>query len=585
MMPKPRGRCKGSTGVAFSKAEDESPEEAQWPKRARGASKRVTEAAVAKPSAKRRHGSCVPHGPSTKAVAAEQEPAGGDMGSIIVLDGADGSGGEPQAANRSRAGRVRMPPLAYWANERTVRDRQGHVVAIQRPWGSAQLPAGRQKGQAQALPGKQQGKAGSSAGKQASKVPGKAADVGRKPATRGAKSSMAPAGSRAHADSSAQQEGSEAAADCRGEAQQESDSLCTLPAWGLRQQRSRASPAKPGAEGPTPATRQAGSQGGRTKVLLGKRKCPEPPADTDSNASSEGNELPDSVRAASRPGAEPGPGAHRPPVAAAGWQHATAQAEASTHPPEAGSRWYAAAGRGTGQQGPGAAPVAPPDAAGWTQVQLDCLQNAYKLQVPPGQRNFWLEVAKLVPGKTWKECCDKIFDLQPTPEGSKQLPPKRYLKAAGAAPSQLAPPPPKVVGGKLKKPSAAAKRQWMRDMRWQQAGSALAEEASSTPEAEPTTGKRKRPVHELLLSPMLRQAAGDRIIKRHMAKFGMPKARPPPSAAKGLQRIDKKKQQKQHMQILAQDVASALATQKRMAASSEDDSSDPDQYWSSSDSE
>ncbi len=223
-----------------------------------------------------------------------------------------------------------MPPLAYWANERTVRDRQGHVVAIQRPWGSAQLPAGRQKGQAQALPGKQQGKAGSSAGKQASKVPGKAADVGRKPATRGAKSSMAPAGSRAHADSSAQQEGSEAAADCRGEAQQESDSLCTLPAWGLRQQRSRASPAKPGAEGPTPATRQAGSQGGRTKVLLGKRKCPEPPADTDSNASSEGNELPDSVRAASRPGAEPGPGAHRPPVAAAGWQHATAQVGASS---------------------------------------------------------------------------------------------------------------------------------------------------------------------------------------------------------------------------------------------------------------
>ena len=80
-------------------------------------------------------------------------------------------------------------------------------------------------------------------------------------------------------------------------------------------------------------------------------------------------------------------------------------------------------------------------------MQLHCLQNAYKLQVPPGQRNFWLEVAKLVPGKTWKECCDKIFDLQPTPEGSRQLPPKRYLKAAGAAPSQLAPPPPKVVGG------------------------------------------------------------------------------------------------------------------------------------------
>lgn len=141
------------------------------------------------------------------------------------------------------------------------------------------------------------------------------------------------------------------------------------------------------------------------------------------------------------------------------------------------------------------------------------------------------------------------------------------------------------AAGKLKKPSAAAKRQWMRDMRWQQAGSALAEEASSTPEAEPTTGKRKRPVHELLLSPMLRQAAGDKIIKRHMAKFGMPKARPPPSAAKGLQRIDKKKQQKQHTQILAQDVASALAKQKRMAASSEDDSSDPDQYWSSSASE
>ena len=81
-------------------------------------------------------------------------------------------------------------------------------------------------------------------------------------------------------------------------------------------------------------------------------------------------------------------------------------------------------------------------------------------------------------------------------------------------------------------------------MRWQQAGSALAEEATSTPEAEVTTGKRKRPVHELLLSPMLRQAAGDRIIKRHMAKFGMPKARPPPSAAKCLQ-ADKKKQRKQ----------------------------------------
>ena len=144
------------------------------------------------------------------------------------------------------------------------------------------------------------------------------------------------------------------------------------------------------------------------------------------------------------------------------------------------------------------------------------------------------------------------------------------------------------AAGKLKKPSAAAKRQWMRDMRWQQAGSALAEETSSTPEAELTTGKRKRPVHELLLSPMLRQAAGDRIIKRHMAKFGMPKARPPPSAAKGLQgtgAADKKKQRKQHTQILAQDVATALAKQKRMAAGSEDDSSDPDQYWSSSDSE
>ena len=236
---------------------------------------------------------------------------------------------------RSRAGRVRMPPLKYWANEHTVRDRQGHLVAIQRPRGSAQLPAGKQQGRAQALAEKQPGRVGSLASKQASqqlpvgalasKVPGKAAGVGRKPATRGAKGSRAPTGSKAHADSTAQQEGSEAAADCKGDAQQESSSLCTLPAWGLRQQRSRASPAKPGDEGPPPATGQAGSRGGRAKMLQGKRKCPEPSADTDSSASSEGSELPDSARAASRPGAEPGPKEHTPPVAAADWQHAPAQ--------------------------------------------------------------------------------------------------------------------------------------------------------------------------------------------------------------------------------------------------------------------
>ena len=235
---------------------------------------------------------------------------------------------------RSRAGRVRMPPLKYWANEHTVRDKQGHLVAIQRPRGSAQT-LGKQPGRAQALPGKQPGEGGSSARKSArqqlpagalaGKAPGKAADAGRKAATRGGKGSKAAAGSKAHATSHAQQEGSEAAADCGGDAQPESDSLCTLPAWGLRQQRSRASPAKPGAEGPPSATGQAGSQGGGTKILLGKRKCPEPSADTDSNASSEGNELPDSARAASRPGADPGPEGYPPPVAAAEWQHATAQ--------------------------------------------------------------------------------------------------------------------------------------------------------------------------------------------------------------------------------------------------------------------
>ena len=236
---------------------------------------------------------------------------------------------------RSRAGRVRMPPLKFWANEHTVRDRQGHLVAIQRPRSSAQLPAGKQQGQTQVLTGKQKGKAGSSASKQASqqlpagalasKVPGRVADVGRKPATRGSKGSRLPAGSKARADSSAQQEGSQAAADCGGDSHQESDGLCTLPAWGVRQQRSRGSPAKPGAEGPPPATRQAGSQGGGTKMLLGKRKCPEPSADTDSNASLEGDGPPDSARAAFRPGAQPGPQGHPPPAAAADWQHATAQ--------------------------------------------------------------------------------------------------------------------------------------------------------------------------------------------------------------------------------------------------------------------
>lgn len=82
----------------------------------------------------------------------------------------------------------------------------------------------------------------------------------------------------------------------------------------------------------------------------------------------------------------------------------------------------------------------------WTAEQRAALQRAY-LTVQPSQRNFWQQVAKMVPGKTALECCNCKFDELPTPvEKVKQA--TRLMPGRGNC-SPLKPPTLKLAGGQL----------------------------------------------------------------------------------------------------------------------------------------
>ncbi|DBB06669.1 TPA: hypothetical protein ACH3X1_012180 [Trebouxia sp. C0004] len=183
-----------------------------------------------------------------------------------------------------------------------------------------------------------------------------------------------------------------------------------------------------------------------------------------------------------------------------------------------------------------------PAAAGWTADQKAALQKAY-LTVKPSQRNFWQHVAKLVPDRTALECCNCKFDELPTPvEKVKQT----ARSAAAKDSSRIRPPALKVAGGRIKKPSAAATKQWARQVRWQQRAQEQSDDDSPQPVAQTTSLHRQRSnlgssqrasATSTLLAAIHKQDKADKYIDRILRKQGgrLHKLKAAPVASASLQ--------------------------------------------------
>ncbi|KAA6420549.1 MAG: hypothetical protein FRX49_09710 [Trebouxia sp. A1-2] len=186
--------------------------------------------------------------------------------------------------------------------------------------------------------------------------------------------------------------------------------------------------------------------------------------------------------------------------------------------------------------------VRSPAAAGWSEDQKAALQKAY-LTVKPSQRNFWQHVAKLVPGRTALECCNCKFDELPTPvEKVKQT----ARSAAAKDSSPIRPPALKVAGGRVRKPSAAATKQWARQVRWQQRAQEQSDDDSPQPAAQTTGLHRQRSnlgnsqrasATSTLLAAIHKQDKADKYIDRILRKQGgrLHKLKAVPVAAASLQ--------------------------------------------------
>lgn len=114
-----------------------------------------------------------------------------------------------------------------------------------------------------------------------------------------------------------------------------------------------------------------------------------------------------------------------------------------------------------------AAPSAEDLLGGWTSDQLQQLQRAQHA-VDPGVRNFWKEVAKLVPGKNADECYARVYEEDDNPPAARAVAGATGIghgalgegaKGAGKGGG--------VAGAKATKGQAGA-RQRMRDRRWEQ---------------------------------------------------------------------------------------------------------------------
>ncbi|KAL0031794.1 hypothetical protein WJX79_007784 [Trebouxia sp. C0005] len=113
---------------------------------------------------------------------------------------------------------------------------------------------------------------------------------------------------------------------------------------------------------------------------------------------------------------------------------------------------------------------------------------------------------KVEKGRTALECCNCKFDELPTPvEKVKQT----ARSAAAKDSSPIRPPALKVAGGRVRKPSAAATKQWARQVRWQQRAQEQSDDDSPQPAAQTTGLHRQRsnldPAREALDGPELKK--------------------------------------------------------------------------------
>ncbi|KAK9916912.1 hypothetical protein WJX75_008716 [Coccomyxa subellipsoidea] len=227
------------------------------------------------------------------------------------------------------------------------------------------------------------------------------------------------------------------------------------------------------------------------------------------------------------------------------------------------------------------------DADGWTRTQRDALQRAHAKEDPTGNA-FWQRVAQQVPGKDAKQCFSKFWAGNPTPALACTGGPRAYL-AAAAASSPLAPPARTTATGNARKLPAAATRKWARQVRWQERASQGGAACEDAAEAKGPDAKSRAGLNPCLVAAMQRAERTDKYIDAIIKKRGNPQRWQSGSMAKGSGRshtglVESAPADISRRPALVDSTVAAIASSAQVVPES-DDESERDEYWSGDDSD